>query len=67
MRLNGMLAPVDFDHEHRPNTDEIDDVWTDRDLPAESVALDLLSTQPVPKTQLGVGHVGAQPAGPLFA
>ena len=61
----GVLAAVDFNHETCLQAGEVDDVGTDRYLPPEPVARELAHPQASPEQALGVGHVGAQRAGPF--
>ncbi len=42
----GMLASVHFDYEPSFEADEIDDVWTHRNLAPEAIAGDLFSAEP---------------------
>jgi hypothetical protein len=55
-----MLPAVEFDHESNRGRVEVDDVSTDRSLPVELNALDLLATQPLPERAFGVGEVRAE-------
>jgi hypothetical protein len=54
-----VLTAINLDYEPRLQADQIDDVRSHWQLTAESVAVDLLTSQPHPETELGVGHFGA--------
>ncbi|GMV59414.1 MAG: hypothetical protein AMXMBFR72_25120 [Betaproteobacteria bacterium] len=58
-----MLPAVEFDHESNRGRVEIDDVSTDRSLPVELNALDLLATQPLPERTFGVGQIRPELSG----
>ena len=62
-RTLGMLTAIGLDHQAKLNTAEIDDVRSDRHLPAKAVALDQPVAKRLPKPVLGIGHVGTQLAG----
>ncbi len=53
-----MLASVQFDNEFRVETSEIGDIAPDWNLPAESVAAKLPSSQVPPKMNFSIGGLG---------
>src|SRR5829696_74249 len=57
-----MLPAVDLDHEATGRAGEVDDVRTERHLPAEAGAQGL-ATEGGPEAALGLGQVGAEVAG----
>ena len=55
-----MLATINFNDDATFETDKVCDIWADRMLPPESMAIDLTLTKMTPEMSLGVGHVAAQ-------
>ena len=52
-----MLSAIDFDDQLCLGTEEISYIGTDRMLPEKPKAIQLLATQPRPKTQFRVGRI----------
>src|SRR6185437_14382629 len=55
-----MLATIDFDDELCRGAEEVDDVGSDRLLPTEAEAVELLAPQARPQPTLGIGRCAAQ-------
>ena len=60
-----MLATINFNDDATFETDKVCDIWADRMLPPESMAIDLTLTKMTPEMSLGVGHVAAELAGEI--
>ena len=58
-----MLRAVELDDEFSRETNEVDDIGTDRGLAAEFVAAEFLGTKKVPEAFFGVGGIVAKCAG----
>jgi error-prone DNA polymerase len=61
----GMLPAIDLDDQRSLRTEEIDDIGTDRLLPAQAESVDLLSPHLEPQSRLGIGEIGAQMPGEM--
>ncbi len=59
----GMLSPIDLDNQPGLGTEEVGYIGTDRVLPPEASATNLLAPQMVPQMPLGIGEIEAQMAG----
>jgi len=54
-----VLTAINLDYDPRVQAHEIDEVGTQRNLTAEAVAVDLLTSQSHPESELRIGHFGA--------
>jgi hypothetical protein len=54
-----MLPSIEFDHELSFDTGEVEDVATERMLPAESGSIDLPAAQGLPQVAFGIGRVAS--------
>ena len=59
--LSCVLATIDFDDEFALGADEIDDVSSDRGLPAKEEPIELTSAQPRPQALLSLSWVLSKP------
>ncbi len=60
IRMNGVLSTIHFDHQPDVKTREVDDVSSDRNLPPETVSIDLPVAEMSPQRLLRIGHRLAQ-------
>jgi hypothetical protein len=60
LRTVAVLPAVDLHDEPCARTEEVDDVWPERDLSAEAKAFELSAAQKLPQLALGVGGLVAE-------
>jgi hypothetical protein len=63
VRLRLVTRPVHLYHEALGNTQEINEVGSDWDLPAKLIAAQLSTAKPRPHSPLSLGHVVAEISG----
>ena len=59
----GMFSAIDLDNHFGLHAGEIGDEAAERDLPSETMAVELFAAQLRPQFALGVGHILAETAG----